>query len=70
MQQSISAAAVVQAIRQQKRIDIAEGCLQLDALAASTPPEPGTYKIPLRFSVPGSAEKPTLTLRVERLDSV
>ena len=57
----VTAARVVEAIREQKRLVIAEEWLIMEPLHSA-----GTYQIPLRCTVPGAVEKPNITLHVEQ----
>lgn len=60
--QALSAADVVQAVLTQKGIVLAEGCLIMSPAGVL---QEGSHQIPLRFSVPGSADKPMLSLSIK-----
>lgn len=61
--QTLSAAEVVLAVLTQKKIVLAEEYL---IMSPEAPLLEGGYQIPLRFTVPGSAEKPMLSLLIKR----
>lgn len=61
--ETLSAAEVVQAVLTQKKIVLAEEYLIMSPEATLLE---GSYQIPLRFTIPGSAEKPMLSLLIKR----